>query len=753
MAKSNDPATWSSFGEATSACKSGHYSGIGFVFSDEDDILGVDLDKCRNPETGAIEPWAAEIVASLATYSEVSPSGRGIHLYLHGKLPPGNRRKGHVEVYDSGRYFTVTGEHIPTTPTTVEQRQDQFLRFYNQFFGSSAPQPSAPSSFGGAGLDDAAILAKAGNAKNGSKFRRLYAGDWSGYPSQSEADLALCTMLAFWCCGDAAQIDRLFRSSGLMRPDKWDRSVGQGRTYGETTVATAISRSSESYGSTTLPTIIVSNRPFKVVTADAVAALEAANRPPVIFVRAGVLCRVRNDEAGRPLIEQVTDAQLRHRMSHVAYFYKITERGPQHVPPPMATVEDVMAIGAWTFPSLQGIVEVPVMRRDGTVLLTPGYDSSTSLIYVPDPGLRLPEIPMSPSPDQLRWATEVIDELIGDFPFADAASKTNAVAALLTPIVRPIITGPTPLALLDAPKQGTGKGLLAECIAKVATGRSAAVMTAPDTEDEFRKRITATLIEGAMVVLLDNLEGKLESGTLSGALTSVIWKDRILGRSEMAVLPQLATWIATGNNIRLGKDMPRRCYLIRLDARCERPWEGREFRHPELSKWAADHRGELIAALLILARAWYAAGRPEYISPRLGSFEQWSRILGNILSHTGYRGFLANRKDLYSNNDADSGQWEAFFEAWEDAFGNRPVTIAETIREMAVNRELKDSIPDWLADGYYREPDKFRKQLGEALARQRDAQYGPWRLERAGENRRKVALWRVEVATGARAAA
>jgi hypothetical protein len=736
------------------AWKSGHYSGIGFVFSAEDDIVGIDLDKCRNPQTGQVEPWAQAVIDKFATYSEVSPSGRGIHLYLRGKLPAGPRKKGHIEVYESARYFTVTGEHIPSTPATLERRQEDLGQFFNDVFGGSTSKPS-PDRSGATTLDDATVLSKARKAKNGAKFDRLYAGDWTGYPSQSEADLALCTMLAFRVDGNAAQIDRLFRSSGLMRPDKWDRSVGQGRTYGQATIQKAIAGCRhDSHGDRTLPEVVTNERPFTDVTDDTLAALEAANHPPVTFVRAGALCRTRNDESGRPLMEQMNEAQVRHRLAEVAYFYRITKEGYKHVPPPMDTVKDVMAIGDWPFPSLQGIVEVPVMRRDGTVLLTPGYDSSTSLIYVPDPGLRLPEIPISPSPGQLQWAIGVIEELIGDFPFADAASKTNAVAALFTPILRPIINGPTPMALIDAPKQGTGKGLVAESIAVVATGRSAAVMTAPDTEDEFRKRITAILLEGASVILIDNLEGKLESPTLAGALTSVTWKDRILGRSEMALLPQLAAWMATGNNIRLGGDIPRRCYLVRLDARCERPWERKEFRHPELSKWAKEHRGELIAGLLTLARAWYASGCREYINPRLGSYEAWSRILGNILAHAGYQGFLDNRKDLYTNNDADGGQWEAFFEAWDCAFEDRPVTISDTIRELATNRDLKDAIPDWLADGYYRDPDKFRKQLGEALARQRDAQYGPWRLERAGENRRKVALWQVvQVATGARAAA
>jgi hypothetical protein len=92
---------------------------------------------------------------------------------------------------------------------------------------------------------------------------------------------------------------------------------------------------------------------------------------------------------------------------------------------------------------------------------------------------------------------------------------------------------------------------------------------------------------------------------------------------------------------------------------------------------------------------------------------------------------------------AEGGQWEAFFEAWDSAFDNRQITVSEVIRELATNFDLRDVIPDWLADSYYRDPGKFRQQLGQALLRQRGAQYGLWRLERAGTNRRKVALWRM----------
>jgi hypothetical protein len=210
---------------------------------------------------------------------------------------------------------------------------------------------------------------------------------------------------------------------------------------------------------------------------------------------------------------------------------------------------------------------------------------------------------MNPESSEIHGSLALIEEAIGQFPYDSDASRANALGALLTPILRPAISGPVPLALLDAPQQGTGKSLLASIIALTATGKPTAMMAAPDNDEEWRKRITATLYSGANVITIDNIEGRIASASLANALTAQVWKDRILGRSESIELPQQATWLATGNNIRLGGDMQRRCYWIRLDAHSATPWLGREFKHPDLKQWVLENRGLIIAALLTLGRA------------------------------------------------------------------------------------------------------------------------------------------------------
>jgi hypothetical protein len=244
-ASTRDPATWGTFAEAMRRCEDQRLSGVGFIVTAEDPIAGVDLDDCLDPATPALEPWARKIVDELASYTEVTPSGKGIRILVQGTLPAGGRKLGNVEMYDQARFFTVTGHRLPGSPTTIEARQEALAALHLRVFGSptapvangaspARPAPSAPTP-----ADDAALVERATRAKNGERFRQLWRGEWSGYPSQSEADLALCSMLVFWTDGDADCVDRLFRQSGLYR-EKWDaRHFGDGTTYGQATIAKA----------------------------------------------------------------------------------------------------------------------------------------------------------------------------------------------------------------------------------------------------------------------------------------------------------------------------------------------------------------------------------------------------------------------------------------------------------------------------------------------------------------------------------
>jgi hypothetical protein len=274
LAATNDPKTWGSFVQATAANERHGLSGVGFVFTADNDIAGVDFDNCRDPESGAIRPAAAKIISELNSYTEVSPSGTGVKVFLRSPRSPGNRHRiryegGEIEIYTEGRYFTATGHQLPGTPSSIESREAELQRVYDRLFAAPAVEGRLSATAAGAGpkpepnpttaasveeraiteallqnLSDADIIDMAGRSRNGEKFAALFRrGDTSAYDgNHSAADIALANILAFWCRNDPDRMDSLFRQSRLMRP-KWDeRHSSDGSTYGQMTIRGAINR-------------------------------------------------------------------------------------------------------------------------------------------------------------------------------------------------------------------------------------------------------------------------------------------------------------------------------------------------------------------------------------------------------------------------------------------------------------------------------------------------------------------------------
>jgi primase-polymerase (primpol)-like protein len=241
-AKPNDPRTWGAFADALAIYQEKQLAGVGFMFSADDPFTGVDLDGCRDPATGRLDPWAEEILAAIDSYTEVSPSRTGVKQIIRGAMPADVRhRRGAVEVYNQGRYFALTGQRLAGFPADVQPRQDALDRLCEHLGrrpGLAGTPITAPAPVL---LDGDELIRRACAARNGAKFKRLWEGDWHGYPSQSEAELALCRLIAFWVGSDPGRIDALFRHSRLLRPNKWDqRHSGDGQSYGELTIAKAV---------------------------------------------------------------------------------------------------------------------------------------------------------------------------------------------------------------------------------------------------------------------------------------------------------------------------------------------------------------------------------------------------------------------------------------------------------------------------------------------------------------------------------
>jgi putative DNA primase/helicase len=222
-------SSYSQFPIVSSVYAKGGYDGIG-IFIDRT-FSAVDIDDCI--EDGNISDLAKDIIERLDSYTETSPSGKGIRIlidtsgveYDRAGYYVNNRKIG-VEVYTQKKFVSVTGNAIREKPIRI--CGGEFISFMDEYMAKPVPE-TRKVEVPGSCLSDESVLDKAMTAVNGEKFRKLWEGDITGYPSHSEAELALCSMLAFYCGGDMEQIDRIYRNCVLCGP-KWERDDYRTRT-------------------------------------------------------------------------------------------------------------------------------------------------------------------------------------------------------------------------------------------------------------------------------------------------------------------------------------------------------------------------------------------------------------------------------------------------------------------------------------------------------------------------------------------
>lgn len=496
-----------------------------------------------------------------------------------------------------------------------------------------------------------------------------------------------------------------------------------------------------------LPEIVAKGRQLRDVTRDALAALGAANDPPRIFVHERTLVRLApSAEPADPLgIEPLADPQVRNELTGVADFVvsrpdrRTGDEVRTAVPPPREAVEDVLAQARWDFPVLRGVVDRPTLRRDGSILRTPGYDPVSGLYLDAASGLRVPTIADRPTAREVAEAVALLEQPLADFAFVSPADKATALALGLLPFVRELIPGPTPLHMIEAPTPGSGKGLLADVQLYPASGKQRGMLSQAGADDEWRKRLLSELRQGRSVVQLDNINRTLDSGALCTVLTAYpSWDERLLGANTMVRVPVRCTWLATANNPALSMEMARRTVRCRLDPQVERPWEREDFGIPRLLEWVAARRGELIWAYLTLARGWLSHGRPPWRGRALGSFEHWSDVVGGILQHAGVGGFLDNLGELYETADVETSVWRSFVLSWWEAHRDREVGTAELF-PLALDTEDLD-----LGNGQERAQ---KTRFGKLLAKQRDRVIADCRIAQVGVSH-KATRWRLLPTSG-----
>jgi len=380
------------------------------------------------------------------------------------------------------------------------------------------------------------------------------------------------------------------------------------------------------------PTILIDTEEHRVIS-ETIDALAADDN---IFHRGCILVRVLREDHpndgvirsdGSPTIQVLPSANLRERMTRCASFVKYNSKGDEVPAHPAAwLVSAVDARGEWpALRHLAGVSDCPVLRPDGSVWQTNGYDPRTGVLFESRQAFPLvhPEVNI----DDAVVAVDELTEVVCDFRFESPEHRAAWLAALLTPLARFAFEGPSPLFLVDANVRGAGKGLLAQTIGRIVLGREMPVSSYSHEPNEMRKRITAISIAGDRMVLLDNLEGAFGNDALDRALTSTRWKDRVLGRSGEIDLPLMCVWYATGNNVAVAADTTRRVIHIRLDVLEERPEDRTGFRHPDLLAWIAQNRPKLLTSALTILSAYCKAGRPSQGLSSYGSFEGWSNLV------------------------------------------------------------------------------------------------------------------------------
>lgn len=420
-----------------------------------------------------------------------------------------------------------------------------------------------------------------------------------------------------------------------------------------------------------------------------------------IFQRGGEVVRIislNNEEQGGGLrrepgtvmLVSVSAVALTEILDRLAVWQRVSEtEGGQKARrvdcPGRIASAYLSRIGSWRLPHLTGIVTAPILRSDGAVLHRAGYDQKTGL-FLTEEWL---ELSGEPTQEDALAALRDLEAPFSEFPFISPEDRSVLIAAMLTALQRRLLAS-APLFGFTAPVQRTGKSLLAECVAIIATGRPAPAMAVSGDREEIRKAVAAALREGHAIVNLDNIEQPLGSPDLSRAITQPEYADRLLGETRTLRLPTNLLWTATGNNLTFRGDLAVRALLCRLDAKWERP-EERQFKIANLKAHILGHRRELIAAAMTILRAYVTAGAPDQGLKPWGGFNEWSVAIRAPLVWLGMLDPCAARQHVIQD-DPDREQASAVLSAWYSVFGDKPVLIASVIESAGSDASLNSAL-------------------------------------------------------------
>jgi len=394
------------------------------------------------------------------------------------------------------------------------------------------------------------------------------------------------------------------------------------------------------------------------------------------------------DADGKAALKHLDDPDLLRGIIVRSIRHARTGRPPKPVLPSKELLADIITLPPREWPVIQGIVRIPTVREDGTIINKAGYDKQSQLWYAPE--FELEPIPEHPTNDDVQRAKALLITPIADFPFLHECDRTAALATLFEQVVRPMIRGPRPLSVFDAPEhgQGVGKSLLAKMWQTTITGKPPVISALGKREEEVEKRITSLLRQGDPFIIVDNLTHEVTSEALQQLATSESFQARLLNTNDAPTYPQNATWVLTMNGAKMNRDVARRCLLMRLRWDGDgKAWERTDFKIEDPVGWCRARRSELIRAVLVLVRSWSVAGRPVDKDVVRGSFEAWCRVIGGIMKHAGFSG-LAEALRHADERDTGRDAWPTLVTAWMVEEQGKYLTAGELAGLAADNGRL-----------------------------------------------------------------
>jgi len=403
----------------------------------------------------------------------------------------------------------------------------------------------------------------------------------------------------------------------------------------------------------------------------------------------------------RPLSQHLLQGFI---ASH-AWTYKLAGKDDDlkrvHILPPLTACS--AAINAdparWTaVPVLTGVVHIPLLRRDGSLLSTPGYDETTGLLYLPLPGQSPVEVPEHPSAADAKAAGDRIRTLFSQFGWVSNSDYLNYLAAVLVPTLRLLLPPPWPLWAVNAHERGSGKTLLCE-VPRILHG--GILYAAPGDDNEETRKMISTILGSTTgsVVVLDNAEKVMRSRHFAALVTdpSGMWHDRRLSTNESPGLPNDRVWMLNGNNIALGGDLPRRALWSTIDPQVPEPWLRTGFAIGDLAGYVTANRAAILADTLLLGRHWALARFPRGGTARSDSYAAFAAGMSGLMETGGLAGpgeFWAADTNQAADG-ADDEDWAGFLRAVWEAYRDAEWEAGQLVR--SAGEAVLDALPGDLA--------------------------------------------------------